>query len=277
MGSVPTTKKRRKVLPKEQAIVRADQQLPSASPVMQKSAKDFASLVAREIVKNLSSLRLKPFSRESTLASISRHLDAFVYIVDTSICVDGRIVSLVESGVLTGTLIIPQFVLGELQHIADSNDSLRRAKGRRGLEVVNALVQQKKNPWVVSKVETIEITEQKEVDAKLVVLAKTRQARLLTVDFNLAQVARAEQVFVITLTDVATALQSPLVSGELVQVKITHKGKERQQGVGYLSDGTMVVVEDAKEKVGEELLVTITKVHQTPAGQLFFGKIGSNS
>jgi uncharacterized protein YacL len=163
--------------------------------------------------------------------------------------------------------------LGEVQHIADSADALRRAKGRRGLDVVNVLKSQRNNPLVTTKLVSDNEPGTKEVDQKLVNLGKQWKVPLLTVDFNLAQVARANGVKVLNINDLAQALKIALMPGEEMTVKITHEGKERQQGVGYLSDGTMVVVEDTRGRVGQDVVALITKVHQTPAGQLFFARL----
>ncbi|MBI3343143.1 TRAM domain-containing protein, partial [Candidatus Gottesmanbacteria bacterium] len=194
-------------------------------------------------------------------------------VLDTSVLIDGRILQVVNSGFIIGTLIIPHVVLGEVQHIADSPDSVRRAKGRRGLEVVGKLKGQKANPAVKVKVVSDDAPETSEVDHKLVALAKGWNAKLVTVDFNLAQYARAQGVRVLNVNDLAQALKMAIVPGEELTIKITHEGKEREQGVGYLSDGTMIVVDRARSLVGQDVAVVITKIHQTPAGQLFFARL----
>ena len=201
-------------------------------------------------------------------------------LVDTSVLIDGRILPIINSGFLTGTLLIPQFVLGEVQHIADSSDSLRRAKGRRGLDVVGKLKWQRANPLLKMKIVNDDPLDVKEVDHKLIALARKwhglpagHNIRLMTVDFNLAHLARAQGVMVLNVFDMAQALKLMLVPGEEMTIKISHEGKERAQGVGYLVDGTMVVVDDAKEKVGLDVVAVVTKIHQTPAGQLFFARL----
>lgn len=229
----------------------------------------FTRALAAEIVKNLTNLgrfTTRPFIRRAEPKIVA--LGEYPILVDTSVLIDGRILPIVNSGFLTGTLIVPKFILGELQHIADSDDSLRRAKGRRGLDIVNKL----KGVKIISE----DPVDVKEVDAKLVSLAKkfSRQnVRLLTVDFNLAHVARAQGVKILNVNDMAQALKVSLMPGEEFTVKITHEGKERAQGVGYLADGTMVVVDEARGRVGADVLVIVTKIHQTPAGQLFFARI----
>lgn len=238
----------------------------------------FTKALAREIVKNLTAfgrLTVKPFQRDPQPAHIKteeKPSGEYPILVDTSVLIDGRIVPIVNSGFFSGTFIILQSVLGELQHIADSDDSLRRAKGRRGLDIVNNLKRQKANPRVTLLVSSADV-EEKEVDQKLVRLGKLWNVPVLTVDFNLAQVARASGVKVLNINDLSQALKLALIPGEELSVKITHPGKERMQGVGYLADGTMVVVEDTKERIGQDVAVIITKVHQSPGGQLFFARL----
>jgi len=235
----------------------------------------FTRALAREIVKNLTSLgqmTTKPFRRfpkPQNKATIGE----YPMVLDTSVLIDARILPMVNSGFIVGTLIIPHVVLGEVQHIADSPDSLRRAKGRRGLEVVGKLKGQKTNPSVKVKMVEDDVPEAKEVDHKLASLAKGWGAKLVTVDFNLAQYARAQGVKVLNINDLAQALKMSIVPGEELTIKITHEGKEREQGVGYLPDGTMIVVDRARALVGQDIAVVITKIHQTPAGQLFFARL----
>lgn len=250
-----------------------DKVLPVAPIVKPTTA--FTQALAREIVKNLSALgemTSRPFHRTpsvETKESVGEHPT----LVDTSVLIDGRILPIVNSGFLTGTLIIPQFILTEVQHIADDSDPLRRAKGRRALDVINKLKGQKANPWTKMKVVSDDPTEVHEVDSKLVALAKRWDGVLLTVDFNLAHVSRAQNVRVLNVNDLAQAMKMALVAGEECTIKITHEGREREQGVGYLPDGTMVVVENAKDRVGQDIVVIVTKIHQTPAGQLFFARM----
>lgn len=247
---------------------------PTATTVV-KPTTAFTQALAREIVKNLTALgemTSRPFHKQSTpetKASIGDHPT----LVDTSVLIDGRILTIVNSGFLSGTLIIPQFVLQEVQHIADDSDPLRRAKGRRALDVINKLKGQKVNPWAKMKIVSDDPVEIKEVDSKLVGLAKRWDGVLLTVDFNLAHVSRAQGVRVLNVNDLAQAMKVALVAGEEFTLKITHEGREREQGVGYLPDGTMVIVENAKDKVGSDIAVVVTKIHSTPAGQLFFARL----
>lgn len=248
-----------------------------------KPAPAFTRALAAEIVKNLQTIgrfTSRPFIRnpsgEKKNGVKDLKLGNMPILVDTSVLIDGRILSIVNSGFLTGTLIVPRFVLGELQHIADSEDSLRRAKGRRGLEIVNKLKGQKVNSFLHVRIIEADVADVAEVDHKLVALCRkwaNQQPRLLTVDFNLAHVARAQGVRVLNINDVSQALKVSLMPGEEFTLRITHEGKERAQGVGYLADGTMVVVDNARERVGQDVAVVVTKIHQTQAGQLFFARI----
>lgn len=246
----------------------------------------FTQALAREIVKNL--ITIGQFTQHHLLrksgagfrrgprvekAPDKGAIGEYPMVLDTSVLIDGRILPVVNSGFLVGTLIIPQVVLGEVQHVADSADSVRRAKGRRGLEVVGKLKSQKTNPAVKVKVVEGDVPGANEVDHKLAVLAKGWGAKLVTVDFNLAQYARAQGIKVLNINDLAHALKMAIVPGEELTIKITHEGKEQNQGVGYLSDGTMIVVDRARSLVGQDVIVVITKIHQTPAGQLFFARL----
>jgi uncharacterized protein YacL len=257
----------------------------AALEAIAKPSSGFTKALAEEIVKGLTSFRFTPFRfRHEAEATPGEEkipdLGIQPILMDSSVLIDGRILPIVNSGFLTGTVLIPQFVLAEVQHIADSSDSLRRAKGRRGLDIVTKLKWQRVNPLVKVKIIEDDPVDVKEVDHKLVALAKRwrnlpegRNIRLLTVDFNLAHLARAQGVAILNVFDMAQALKLTLVPGEELIIKISHEGKEREQGVGYLSDGTMVVVDDAKDKVGTDLAIVVTKIHQTPAGQLFFARL----
>ncbi len=259
----------------------------AAVELLAKQPAGFTKMLAEEIVKGLTSFGKFTTSFRHETDGSARPTEEKVpdlgdhpVLVDTSILIDGRILPIVNSGFLTGTLLIPQFVLGEVQHIADSSDSLRRAKGRRGLDIAGKLKWQRTNQLLKVKFISDDLPDVKEVDHKLVALAKKwhavpggKQIRLMTVDFNLAHLARAQGVAVLNVFDMAQALKMTLVPGEELTLKIAHEGKERSQGVGYLGVGTMVVVDDAKDKVGMDIVVVVTKIHQTPAGQLFFARL----
>ena len=246
---------------------------PSRMELLTKPTTAFTQALAREIVRNFTTLGQITTRRFQRKPPTRPQLGEQPMLLDTSVLIDGRILSIVNSGFFSGSLLIPQFVLGEVQHIADSAESLRRAKGRRGLEVVGKLKGQKANSLVKTKIVSEDVPEAKEVDQKLVVLAKRWRAGIVTVDFNLAHVARAQGVKVLNINDLAHAMKVALVPGEELTLKITHEGSQRQQGVGYLTDGTMVVVDAARDKVGKDVVVVVTKVHQTPAGQLFFARL----
>jgi uncharacterized protein YacL len=187
-------------------------------------------------------------------------------VVDTSAIIDGRIGEIAKSGFLFGTLLVPRIVLEELQNIADSTDPIRRGKGRRGLEVLTSL---EKNKDVI--VEVIEVAGRvKTVDAKLVQIAKQRGACIMTTDYNLNRVAEIERVAVLNVNELANALRPNVLPGEELSVKVISKGKERGQGVGYLPDGTMIVVENGDKLVGQEIQAEVSRALQTVAGKMIF-------
>jgi uncharacterized protein YacL len=193
-----------------------------------------------------------------------------VTVVDTSAIIDGRIQDILKTKFLEGKIVIPRFVLKELQQIADSTDPIKRQRGRRGLEILNTV--QKESGLNLSLHEE-EFPEVKEVDAKLVKLAQLLQAKILTVDFNLNHVASFQGVKVLNINELANALKPVVFPGEQMQIKLLKEGKEYNQGVGYLDDGTMVVVEDGRRLIGQEVKVAVSSVLQTPAGRMIFTKI----
>ncbi|MDD5469036.1 MAG: PIN domain nuclease [Anaerolineales bacterium] len=190
-------------------------------------------------------------------------------LLDTSVIIDGRIADIARTGFLVGTLLIPRFVLNELQYIADSPDSLRRQRGRRGLEVLSQL---QKNATVPVRISDIDVEGVREVDDKLVILARQLRCPILTNDYNLNRVADLQGVAVLNVNELANAVKSVLLPGEALQVNIIQEGKEAGQGVGYLDDGTMVVVEDGRDHLNENLMVVVTKVLQTAAGRMIFAR-----
>lgn len=198
------------------------------------------------------------------------------YILDTSVVIDGRIADVVETHVLDSQLIMPRFVLTELQAIADSGDKLRRSRGRRGLDILNKL---RNNTSVDFKIYDRELPEMADqpVDMKLVLLAKHLEGRLITGDYNLNKVAKLHNVIVINLNDVANSLKPVFLPGEALDVKIVKRGEEDGQGVGYLDDGTMIVVEGAREHIGSAVRVAVTSVLQTSAGRMIFGRCEGKS
>ena len=192
------------------------------------------------------------------------------YILDTSSIVDGRIADIVSTGFLTGDLIVPQFILRELQAIADSQDSLKRARGRRGLDVLAAL-QESSNVRV--EIFEVHIEAGEDVDSKLLYLAKDLSAPIITNDYNLNKIATLQGVKILNVNELAHALRPVLLPGEDLTVKIIQEGKEYNQGVGYLDDGTMVVVEGGKSKMNCEVDVVVTRVLQTVAGRMVFAQL----
>ena len=190
-------------------------------------------------------------------------------VVDTSVLIDGRIAEIVESGFIHGTLVVPRFVLEELQHIADSSDSLRRNRGRRGLEILNRMQRDGRTPIEIVDDDAPGIAE---VDAKLVELAKRRSRVVLTNDFNLNRVAELQGVRVMNINSLANAVKPAVLPGEELRVKVIQEGKEVGQGVGFLDDGTMIVVEGGARLIDQEVDLTVTRVLQTVAGRMIFAQ-----
>lgn len=190
-------------------------------------------------------------------------------LLDTSVIIDGRILDIAETRVLQGLLIVPKFVLNELQAVADSQDKLKRARGRRGLDVLSKL--QESTALEVS-IEDASV-EGVGVDQMLVALAQQMQARVMTNDYNLNKIANLRGVEVVNLNDLAKAMRPTVLPGEAMMVKIIRPGESANQGVGYLEDGTMVVVEQARQKVGQEIPVQVTSTLQTSAGRMIFGRV----
>ncbi len=189
-------------------------------------------------------------------------------LVDTSAIIDGRIADISQTGFIPGALVVPRFVLEELQHIADSADSMRRARGRRGLDVLQRL---KESPVTV-EITDADVENIPEVDAKLVKLARQWKCAIITNDFNLNRVADLQGVKVLNINELAHAVKPILIPGEEMEVKIMQDGKELGQGVGYLDDGTMIVVENGKSHMGDTIDVTVTRVLQTVAGRMIFAQ-----
>jgi uncharacterized protein YacL len=198
------------------------------------------------------------------------------YVLDTSVVIDGRIADVVETGILDNQLIMPRFVLGELQAIADSSDKLRRTRGRRGLDILNRLRTNKNVDMKIYERELPEMVGQP-VDMKLVLLAKHLEGKVVTGDYNLNKVARLHNVPVINLNDIANSLKPVFLPGEEVMVKIVKPGEEQGQGVGYLDDGTMIVVEGGREHVNKNVRIAVTSVLQTSAGRMIFGKFSGSA
>ena len=188
-------------------------------------------------------------------------------ILDSSVIIDGRIADICETGFLEGTLIIPRFVLQEVQKIADSADSLKRNRGRRGLDVLGKI---EKNVKVKVRIDEQDFPEVKEVDEKLVKLGKEMNAKVLTNDFSLNKVANLEKVRVLNINELANALKPVVLPGEMMRVRVVKEGKEPGQGIAYLDDGTMVVVSNGKDHVGRSIDAVVSSVLQTAAGRMIF-------
>lgn len=188
-------------------------------------------------------------------------------LLDTSAVIDGRIADISQTGFISGTMLLPRFVLDELQHIADSPDALRRNRGRRGLDMLNKLQKESLIPIQISEVDVDGVGE---VDSKLVKLARQLRAPIVTTDFNLNRVAVLQGVQVMNINELANAVKSVVLPGEEMAVRIMQEGKEAGQGVGYLDDGTMVVVEGGRRFIGTDLEVIVTRVLQTVAGRMIF-------
>ena len=190
-------------------------------------------------------------------------------VVDTSAIIDGRIAEIVESGFIYGTLVVPRFVLDELQHIADSSDTLRRNRGRRGLEILSRM---QKEPGTPVEIVEDTVPNESEVDAKLVALARARSGVILTNDFNLNRVAELQGVRVMNINSLANAVKPAVLPGEELRVRVIQEGKEAGQGVGFLDDGTMIVVEGGVRYIDKDLDVAVTRVLQTVAGRMIFAQ-----
>ena len=190
-------------------------------------------------------------------------------ILDTSVIIDGRIADVCEAGFVEGTLVVPQFVLKELQLVADSNDSQKRNRGRRGLDILQKI---QKMSGVEVTISDVDFPEVREVDLKLIELARTLQGKIVTNDFNLNKVAQLRGIEVLNVNELANSLKPVVLPGELMRVFILKEGKEYNQGVAYLDDGTMVVVDNARKMISKTIDIVVTSVLQTTAGKMIFGR-----
>ncbi|MBN2557099.1 MAG: TRAM domain-containing protein [Anaerolineales bacterium] len=194
-------------------------------------------------------------------------------LLDTSVIIDGRIADIAHTGFIPGMMVVPSFVLNELQHIADSPDSLRRQRGRRGLDILNRL---QKDPNISFRITDLDVEGVREVDEKLVVLGRQMRCPILTNDYNLNRVAELQGVIVLNINELANAVKTVYLPGETFDINVIQEGKEAGQGVGYLDDGTMVVVEEGKNYLDRIIPVTVTKVLQTAAGRMIFARPDRN-
>lgn len=224
--------------------------------------------VSSEVSTQLIKLRPNPSFPHSTSNMGSVSLTKPL-ILDTSAIIDGRILDIAKTGFIAGLVLVPKFVLTELQQVSDSSDDLKRARGRRGFEVVEQL---KKNKQL-----RLEIWDKdqsgKTVDEKLMNLAKGLNGKIITTDFNLNRMATVSNIFVLNVNDLANALKTISLPGEKMEIKIMHLGKDKTQGVGYLANGTMVVISDCADMIGQTVKAEVTKNIQTPAGRMVFAKL----
>jgi len=193
-------------------------------------------------------------------------------LLDTSVIIDGRIADISEAGFITGPMVVPHFVLQELQHIADSPEPLRRNRGRRGIEILNRLQKEARVPVQITDVDVEDVEA---VDEKLIALAKEMGSAIVTNDFNLNRIAELQGVVVLNINELANAVKVVFLPGEEMEVEIIQEGRELGQGVGYLDDGTMVVVEGGRRYIGDKVQTTVTKVLQTSAGRMIFARPNS--
>ena len=191
-------------------------------------------------------------------------------VLDTSVIIDGRIADICEAGFLDGTLVVPQFVLKELQFVADSSDSTKRNRGRRGLDILQRI---QKMAGVDVSISDVDFPQIREVDLKLIELARTLEGKIVTNDFNLSKVAQLRGVEVLNINGLANALKPVVLPGELMKVFVLKEGKEYNQGVAYLDDGTMVVIDNARRMIGKTIDVVVTSMLQTTAGKMIFGRV----
>ncbi len=217
---------------------------------------------------------INPNSIESMLVAEGTLKPVATKILDTSCIIDGRIQRLLETGFIEGQILIPQFILNELQQLADATNDQKRVRGRRGLDILNQMQEEYPEIIIIHPEEYEDITT---VDAKLLHLAHEINAMLITNDFNLSKVASLQKILILNVNDLAQAVRPIYLPGDYIDLKILKNGKEPSQGIGYLEDGTMVVVEDANDHVGKELRVVVTSALQTSAGRMIFAKTNASA
>ena len=233
----------------------------------------FIAICSLSFLFSCGSLDLNPLSDGSSETWNSNkeeiEMSASYKLLDTSVIIDGRIADICRTGFVEGVLVIPQFVLTELQHIADSSDTLKRTKGRRGLDILKALQDE---PALNVMLTEVDFDDVPEVDLKLVRLAKKMGGQIVTNDFNLNKVCELHNVRVLNINELANAVKPVVIPGEEMHVVVIKEGKEHHQGVAYLDDGTMIVVEEGKSYIGDAITVIVTSVLQTSAGRMIFAK-----
>jgi uncharacterized protein YacL len=234
--------------------------------------KGFVSNLANEVAKTLA--RMPRFKRSSKKSSAGwrnkkKKIENPIFL-DTSAIIDGRIFDVITLGVFTGTFVVLESILSELKHIADSQDMVKRVRGRKGLDYLEQLKKGKRNKFLV--LPDSEDSKNKEVDERLIMAAKSNKGRIITCDYNLEKKATIGGVLAINVNTLANHLKITAVPGEALHIGILHKGKEITQGVGYLDDGTMIVVENASEDLGKTVDIVVSRVIQTTAGRILFAK-----
>lgn len=230
----------------------------------------FADICVRkkdEIIHVFTSFKKPGANKDSKIKNVGDKLSPKV--LDTSVIIDGRIFDICQSGFIESTLVIPTFVLDELRHIADSSDSLKRTKGRRGLDILNKI---QKELSIDVEIWEGDFDDIKEVDVKLLKLAQVLNGKVITNDYNLNKVAELQGVPVLNINELANAVKPVLLPGEVMKTQVIKDGKESGQGVAYLDDGTMIVIEEGRKYIGENIFVVVTSVLQTAAGRMIFAK-----
>ena len=231
----------------------------------------FATLGWMIPTKRFKELSLPSWLRSSEKGERGKRSTASAKVIDTSSIIDGRFFDVLKTGIIEGTIIVPQFVLDELRYIADSSDPLKRARGRRGLDILNDIRKTEDGQNII--VTDVDYPELEDVDSKLMRLASEKHACIVTNDYNLNKAASVHRIKVFNINDLANALRTNVTAGEEIRVSIVKEGKELTQGVAYLDDGTMVVVEGARELIGSTIEATVTSVLQTSAGKMIFAKV----
>lgn len=250
--------------------------MPLITSFINKFLREFTEHVTMQVVNSVrqqmekAAVERKKKAKEAAKKKENHILNPVV--VDTSVLIDGRIKDIVATGFFVATLMVPKFVLSELQHIADSSDALRRGKGRRGLDILNDLKKMKKKGVEVRVIDDSG-EGAKDIDGKLVEIAKSYKAKILTVDFNLNKVALASGVSVLNVNELSNAIKAVMVPGDRINLKVVSVGKEPTQGVGYLEDGTMIVVENGASHVGKIVNVEVSRFLQTVAGRMIFAQV----
>lgn len=229
---------------------------------------ELADRVAKTLIRQLPDVLSRRGKKRNKKPKARVKVDNALFL-DTSAIIDGRILEVARLGFLYGIILVPKFILLELKHIADSQDSLRRTRGRRGLEILSDLKKIKR-----LKLKIIEDDlELPEVDEKLIQFAKLYKGRIVTCDYNLNKKATVEGVAVLNVNELANSLKTIALPGEELEVKLVQEGKTKGQGVGYLLDGTMIVVEDGKDLIGKDINVIVSRIFQTAAGRMIFAKV----